>query len=182
MPDNEFIVNIIKKCDQRLYEHCYRTAELSYRVGKILNVNCELLFDAAMVHDIGKVATSRELLTAPRKLTAYEKKIIDMHSYLGYCMLINFGVQKDICEIVLHHHGTEKCMFDYTKRTTEENLQLATILRCIDAYDALTSDRVYSAALPSAKALELLKTQNFDIKTIQVIEKLVEETYTGNVS
>lgn len=149
-------VEYIKKIDNALYEHCRHTAEYAYGIAEQLHKDKKLVYKAGLVHDIGKIATSPSILNNPKKLTAYERQIVDMHSYLGYCILKNSHVNNDICNIVLYHHGEDKPHFEIDEVPGEDVLYLAKILRCADVFDALRSERVYAQAISAQKALDIL--------------------------
>lgn len=175
MTSLEHCVKIIKLYDRKLYLHCCRTATLAQLLGNELHQDGKLLYNAGMVHDIGKLATSNKILMAPRKLTKEERSLIDLHSYLGYCILDNFHIDKDICQIVLFHHGFDKPLGDFSEKVDEKILMMANTLRCADAFEALTADRVYSKKINGDMAIEIMReTSDFDKKTINMLDRVYQ--------
>ena len=68
---------------------------------------CRDLITAARIHDIGKHYIPDEILTAPHKLTAEEREIIDWHAYYGYELAKEQGYSDTVCKMVLYHHGAD---------------------------------------------------------------------------
>lgn len=174
-------VNYIRKTDNLLYEHCRRTAKYAYDIAEKMNKDKNLVYKAGLVHDIGKIATSPNILNNPKQLTPYERKMVDMHSYLGYCILQNSHIEDNICNIVLYHHGEDKPHFDIKGIPNKEVLYLAKILRCADVFDALRSERVYAQAIPVDKALDILQqSQELDQNIVKIMASMIYETSCRN--
>lgn len=139
--------------------HCDRVELYTKAMAEELRLpsyDTKMLTIAARYHDIGKYYIPEKILNAPRALTGLERKVIDMHAYYGYeaCMEYEFG--KDICELILLHHG----MYKYRTLTDEQIGDFAKeyfqILMAADIYDALTSDRVYRSAMNCDQALDII--------------------------
>ncbi len=116
------------------------------------------------LHDIGKVGVPDRILLKPAKLTAEEFELMKRHSTVGGDTirdLIEQGRTQDFLkmgmEIAYHHH--EK--FDgsgYPDGLAGEDIPLAArIMGVADVYDALTSKRVYKAAVPHEKAAAIIR-------------------------
>ncbi len=119
----------------------------------------EAIFASSPLHDIGKVGIPDEVLLKPGKLTAKEFEVMQMHSTIGGEVLLGAGRTLSAKNwltmartIALEHH--EK--FDgsgYPRGIKGEEIDLsARITALADAYDAITSKRVYKPALPHAEA------------------------------
>jgi putative two-component system response regulator len=121
----------------------------------------ELLYNAAPMHDIGKIAIPDRVLLKPGKLDQEEWTIMKTHVDCGVEILgtHNSDLMKMAREIALCHH--EK--FDgngYPNGISGENIPLsARIVAIADVFDALTSVRPYKAAWPVEKAIALLEEE-----------------------
>jgi putative nucleotidyltransferase with HDIG domain len=112
---------------------------------------------AGILHDIGKIGVPDSILCKPGPLTSEEMAQMKRHPELGARILSSKELD-DVREWILAHHerpdGT-----GYPKRLTREEIPIeASILAVGDAYEAMTSDRVYRMAIgPEAAREELLR-------------------------
>ena len=152
-------MRLIDMLDDETREHCVRTA---IKVKDIVipmqmsTVDTQKMIVAAYLHDIGKYYIQEKVLKKPGKLTDLERSIVDMHSYYGYMHLKDIGIDDEICQLVLLHHGIFKPR-PGIELTNEKIIFLSAILRTADAYDALTSERTYHEAKTNEEALEILR-------------------------
>lgn len=102
----------------------------------------------ALLHDIGKVGISDNILLKPAKLDEREWMEMMRHPQLGYEILSGIKFLKGPAEIVFAHHER----FDgsgYPKGLSRSGIPLgARIFSLVDTLDAMTSDRPYRKALP----------------------------------
>ena len=97
--DVDFLIEIL--------EHGLRVAKYSRAVAGKLGFNGEALFEtvfAAMLHDLGKMKVDQSILSAPRRLTDEEKKIVSRHSYFSYEILEGLDNSNVLWLIMNHHH------------------------------------------------------------------------------
>lgn len=133
--------------------HCTETRDIAAQIAKNLppalkdRVNLKDLKDGAMLHDIGKVLIPREILDKEGQLTDEERKIMDLHSELGYLLLKNTNVNAGVLELVRAHHNIPENI------VPDVNLE---ILSLADKYSALTEKRVYKPAMTPHQALFIL--------------------------
>ncbi|MFN2628060.1 MAG: HD domain-containing phosphohydrolase [Gaiellaceae bacterium] len=135
--------------------HSKRVSELSARIAEILDLGreqIELTRLAASLHDLGKLAIPQEILRKPGALTRTERLLLERHPQIGFRMLESLGVDP-VADWVLHHHerwdGT-----GYPNGLQGEEIPLAArIIFVADAFDAMTSDRVYRRRLSTQNAL-----------------------------
>lgn len=119
-------------------------------------VNLTDLQEAAMLHDYGKVLIPEKILNKTSKLTEEEKKIMNLHSELGYELLKTQGVNENVLNLVKYHHQTPTSdgypkinnNFEYT--TTSQ------ILSTADKYTALREKRSYKDAMSKEEALNVI--------------------------
>jgi len=123
--------------------------------------------NAAILHDIGKIAIPDEILNKPGKLTETEFETMKQHTVIGGEMLAaadkrfteQIGAQSYLSlaqAIALHHHekwdGT-----GYPEGLSGDEIPLAARITALcDVYDAVTSDRVYKKAWSHEEALDLI--------------------------
>ena len=125
--------------------HSARVAELAARVAARLGLDqeqVELSRLAGSLHDLGKLAIPEEILRKPGPLTGPERLVLERHPQIGFRMLDSLGIDP-VAEWILHHHerwdGT-----GYPDRLPGPEIPLGSrIIFVVDAYDAMTSDRVY---------------------------------------
>jgi putative nucleotidyltransferase with HDIG domain len=111
---------------------------------------------AALLHDIGKLEISREILYKAAKLTADEFNEMQKHVVRGVEMLEPVGGSlRRVIPIILAHH--DKFDGSGVRPTGGESIPLeARIITVADVYDALTSDRPYRKAMPPMEARDLI--------------------------
>lgn len=150
--------DVIASRDSDLARHCGRVAVLSKKVALALErEDAELIYCAALVHDIGKLFINPEIICKPGPLTEEERFFVDMHSAIGYAFLRSKYVKNEICNMVLLHHGCNKEKLGFTD--IPNHCTGAEILRACDIYDAVTHDRPYHKKCQKEEAMSILKRQ-----------------------
>ena len=157
--------------------HSARVAELAARVAARLGLDQEQIeFSrlAGSLHDLGKLAIPEEILRKPGPLTGPERLVLERHPQIGFRMLDSLGIAP-VAEWILHHHerwdGT-----GYPDRLPGPEIPLgARIIFVVDAYDAMTSDRVYRGRLRQVDALAELERCAGTQFDPQVVAALAEE-------
>lgn len=140
-------------------EHCSRIEYYSVAVGKELGLSLSELEDLkllSILHDIGKIATPKEILDKPGKLSHGEWEIMKQHSEKGYRIASHIREFNTIARYILHIHerwdGT-----GYPLGLSKEQIPLLSrIVSVSDAYDAMTNDRPYRKALSKEVAIDEL--------------------------
>jgi diguanylate cyclase (GGDEF)-like protein/putative nucleotidyltransferase with HDIG domain len=139
--------------------HSQRVADLAARLAERLGADdeqVELTRVAASLHDLGKLAIPEEILRKPGPLTEPERLILQRHPQIGFQMLESLGVDP-IADWVRHHHERWDGR-GYPDGLPGEEIPLgARIIFVADAFDAMTSDRVYRARLSEIEAVEELE-------------------------
>ncbi len=157
--------------------HSARVAELAARVAIRLGLDQEQVeFSrlAGSLHDLGKLAIPEEILRKPGPLTGPERLVLERHPQIGFRMLDSLGIAP-VAEWILHHHerwdGT-----GYPDRLPGNEIPLgARIIFVVDAYDAMTSDRVYRGRLSQEDALAELERCAGTQFDPSVVDALAEE-------
>jgi HD-GYP domain-containing protein (c-di-GMP phosphodiesterase class II) len=172
--------DVIESEDRYTAEHSRSVVELVNAVADQLGVpeqdRQELEF-AAMLHDIGKIAIPKEILNKPAALTDSEFEVIKMHTIEGQFMLDRVGgLLGRVGEIVRSCHerwdGT-----GYPDGLVGKEIPYASrIVFCCDAYNAMTTDRVYRSAMSSDEALAELTANlgtQFDPNVVEAVGSVV---------
>ncbi len=144
--------------------HIIRISEISAMLGKGMGLNeqeCELLFNASPMHDIGKIGIPDKILFKPGKLDAEEWEIMKTHSTMGADILSGHDTKllETAYAIALNHHekwdGT-----GYPKGLKGEEIPLVgRIVAIADVFDALTSKRKYKPSWSIEETVALLKKE-----------------------
>ena len=151
------MIEMIESRDSYTAGHTRRVAlycELIARQMNYASEDIELLKNAAWLHDIGKIATPDSILLKPGKLDGMEYELIQEHLNAGYEMLKKIDQYKPISEIMREHHER----FDgsgYPQGLKDTQIRpLSRIMIVADAFDAMTTNRVYKARKSVEEALE----------------------------
>jgi HD-GYP domain-containing protein (c-di-GMP phosphodiesterase class II) len=177
------LTKTIEAKDSYTGNHCERVSYFSLLLGEKLQLSEAELYElrhGSLLHDIGKLSVSELLLQKPARLTDDEYEQIKQHSTTGYELirdLPNLELAKDI---VLYHHERFDG-FGYPEGRAEEDIPLFARIVCIaDAYDAMTSKRVYRKHIMSKhEAVEELikcKGSHFDPYLVDLFIEALDET------
>ena len=108
----------------------------------------------ALLHDVGKIGIPDDILLKPGRLTEGEWKVMKMHPTVGYNMLKDIKFLEPSLTVIRNHHEH----YDgsgYPDGLKGNEIPLgARIFALVDAFDAITSDRVYKKAKSVAEARE----------------------------
>ena len=139
--------------------HSYRVAKYAVRIGKDLGMTdeeLETLEYGGLLHDIGKIAITNEIICKPGRLTDSEFEVIKTHPTIGADIVEQIKFLSDATELVRHHHERPDGK-GYPLGMTNGDISLGChILNVCDAFDAMTSDRPYRKALSVEQAIEEL--------------------------
>src|SRR6266536_2853543 len=139
--------------------HSERVSEFAARVATKLGLDAEqveLTRLAGSLHDLGKLAIPEEILRKPGELTDSERLVLERHPQIGFRMLDSLGVDP-VADVVLYHHERwDGAGYPDGKRGEEIPLG-ARIIFVADAFDAMTSDRVYRPRRSEEDALAELE-------------------------
>jgi HD-GYP domain-containing protein (c-di-GMP phosphodiesterase class II) len=129
------------------------------RIATHLSLGPERIEDvraAGLLHDIGKLDVSRELLYKAARLTRAEYEEMQQHVNKGVLMLQTVGGSlRRVIPIVLAHHDKFNGSGYHSARGQEIPLE-ARIISVADVYDSLTSDRPYRKAMSPFDAKDII--------------------------
>jgi diguanylate cyclase (GGDEF)-like protein len=130
----------------------------------------ELIF-GSLLHDIGKIGISERILLKPVELTPEERRIIELHSRIGYQLAQQVPTLRPIAPAILYHHEH----FDgsgYPSGLRGEEIPLEARIICVaDAFSAMTSDRTYRERISAEEAcveLERNAGTQFDPEIVRI--------------
>jgi ribonuclease P protein subunit RPR2 len=159
-----------------------------YALGLAEAVDPSLLGDASLeygflLHDVGKIGISDQILLKAGPLTPEERELVHAHPTIGAQILRNVSMlQGGGLDVVRHHHERWDGA-GYPDGLAGEQIPLsARIFAVADTLDAMTSDRPYRAALDWADAIEEIQAQSgrqFDPGVVQAF--VAEEQNLRNV-
>jgi putative nucleotidyltransferase with HDIG domain len=139
--------------------HSYRVSVYAAKIGSRLDLSPDRVEDvraAALLHDIGKLDVSRELLYKAARLTKEEYEQMQQHVVKGVAMLEPVGGSlRRVIPIVLAHHDKFDGSGYHPSRGEEIPIE-ARIISVADVYDSLTSDRPYRKAMSPFEAKEII--------------------------
>jgi HD-GYP domain-containing protein (c-di-GMP phosphodiesterase class II) len=156
----EALASAIDAKDPSTCGHSRRVMEYALMCGRELLLpkkNLEVLEYAGLLHDIGKIGISENILRKPAALTGEEYNIIRSHSLIGGNILKDIPFLEEARGLVLHHHER----FDgtgYPDGLRGEEIPMgARLLAVADTFDTMTTDRYYRAALSEECAITEIK-------------------------
>lgn len=188
-----FFLNLSRQIDSQVTysgSHSYQVAQLARETARSLSLNdieVTTIYWASLFHDIGKVGVPSEILSKKGSLVEEEWQFIRLHPIVGANIIRFCSSISSIYPIILYHQ--EK--FDgsgYPYGLKGESIPLSSrILAIVDAYDAMTNQRVYRQPLTKKQAVdELWKHCNtqFDPRIVeQFVKVLNEQTHsTGTLT
>ena len=154
----------------------YYAAELAKAAGMTPDL-VEIVREAGLLHDIGKIGVREEILNKPGKLTADEYELMKSHVENAVNIIRHLPSLEYVIPAVLSHHER----YDgkgYPRRLAEEDIPITGRILCIaDSFDAITSERNYKKAEPVEKAIAILRAESgkqFDPFLSEVFIDLVE--------
>jgi putative nucleotidyltransferase with HDIG domain len=168
--------DVVEADDAYTGSHSREVVDLAMAVADELGLDAkerrEVEF-VALLHDVGKVRIPKEIINKPGRLTDEERAIINTHTIEGERMLKKVGGLLGLVGTVVRSCHERWDGGGYPDGLTGEDIPLvARIVACCDAYNAMTTDRSYRAALPEKEAqaeLELNSGGQFDPAVVEAL-------------
>ncbi len=155
--------------------HSERVSALAVSIGRHMTLpdrDVDVLRLGALLHDIGKIGVSDDVLRKPGPLTAEEFEAIKLHARQGSRILRSVPFLLPHAAIVeLHHERPDGLGYPHGLAGDEVPL-LARIVRVADAFDAMTTARAYRPARPAPDALAELwrhAGSQFDAEVVEAL-------------
>ncbi len=162
--------------------HSQNVAELAHDLAKRMGLPGEELtkaYWAGMVHDIGKMLVTNDILDKEAKLNSDEYEIIKKHPVWGYKALKRTEELEELAIYVRHHHERWDGNGYPDQLEKEEIPLISQIISVVDAWDAMTSDRAYREPLSDKKAIKQLKQKKgtqFSPRIVDIFINMISQT------
>jgi putative nucleotidyltransferase with HDIG domain len=175
----EILSKYLDASDRYTRGHSVRVANYATEIARAMDLppaEVENIRVAGLLHDIGKIEISSEIINKAAELTADEKNIINQHAEKGARILESVGgVLKDAIRIVLFHHR------HFIEKSDKEGNEMplgARILAVADSFDAMVSDRPYRKGRSFRDAileLERCSGTQFDPDVVEGFKRIIPE-------
>jgi putative nucleotidyltransferase with HDIG domain len=165
--------------DPYTQDHARRVAAYAEGVANRLGLSAEVtetLRIGGLLHDIGKVTFSRELLcNTGSKLSPAMRTEIRRHPQIGVSLLESIHMATPVIECVrFHHERLDGSGYPYGLKAGEIPLG-ARIISVADCFDALTTDRPYQKGRTPAEALRIMERLGGKVLSPELVRALTEE-------
>jgi putative nucleotidyltransferase with HDIG domain len=174
--------------DNYTFTHMVNTSILAMAQARALGIEGRLLREfglSALMHDIGKVRTPKEILNKPGKLTPDEFQIMKRHPVDGAEILRRTPEMPILTPVVAFEHHLRIDGTGYPAGAKRPTLNIGTQLCSIaDVYDAMRSNRAYHQASPSDRVLAVLRENDgahFDKHLVRRFAQLLGIYPPGNL-
>lgn len=171
------LVAAIEAKDKYTKGHSKRVSEYAVHIGEKMKLSKEQLEDiklAGILHDIGKIGISDNILLKAGKLTSEEYNEVKQHPAISRDILRTVGLSDRALKAISYHHER----FDgkgYPFMLQGEDIPVeAQIIAVADAYDAMTSNRPYRRAMDGEAAIRELVENKLSQFSPEVVDAMVE--------
>jgi putative nucleotidyltransferase with HDIG domain len=178
----------LKEYDNYTFTHMVNVSILTMAQARALGMEGTALRElglAALMHDIGKVRTPKEILNKPDKLTDDEFSIMRLHVVDGAEILRRTPEMPPLAAVVAFEHHLRTDNTGYPVGVKRSALNVGTMLCSIaDVYDAMRSQRAYQESFPTDRILAVLKRNDgsqFDQHLVRRFSQLMGIYPPGNL-
>jgi putative nucleotidyltransferase with HDIG domain len=178
----------MRNYDNYTFTHMVNVSILTMGQARALGIEGRLLREfglSALMHDIGKVRTPKEILNKPDRLTSEEFAVMRRHPVDGAEILRRTPEMPILAPVVAFEHHLRIDGSGYPAGVRRGALNLATMMCSIaDVYDAMRSQRAYQQAFPSERVLEVLRRDDgaqFDAHLVRRFVQLLGIYPPGNL-
>jgi len=160
-------------------EHVEKTVQYAVAIAEGLSLpayEVEKIREAAILHDLGKIGISEDILLKRKKLTKREYNIIKKHPQIGVDIIRPIHALHDLIPYILYHHERWNGQ-GYPHGLKGKEIPLgARIVAVADVYQALISNRPYREAYCEEEALKIVKDlagSDFDPEVVETFLKVL---------
>jgi diguanylate cyclase (GGDEF)-like protein/putative nucleotidyltransferase with HDIG domain len=156
----DILSEIIALRDPYVLGHSKQVSCLATEIAKSMKLNdgqIELIRKGALLHDIGKLGISEEILRKPARLTVQEYEVMKRHTTIGASLVEKSPALRPLVPIILHHHE----FFNgkgYPDKLKGQQIPIeARIVALADAIEAMSSQRPYRKAFDRPAVIQEMK-------------------------
>lgn len=177
----QIIFNTLYEANEGEKDHSESVSKISRKIGEALQLDQELLRElemAALLHDIGKIAVSSDILEKPDKLTPLEFEMVKRHAEVGYHILKSVDKYSSLSDYVLAHHEQWDGSGYPRGLKGKESPLISRIIAVAEAYDTMTTQQPYKPARSKGEAMdELIRCSGtqFDPKIVKVFISVLND-------
>ncbi len=171
------LVEALDARDPYTRSHSHNVTHFATGIARKMNLASEqlsLIRRAAIVHDIGKIGIPDSILRKPGSLSQTERSRMEDHVIIGVRILDPLHTMNDELPIVRSHHERMDGQ-GYPYGLAGDEIPLGGRILCVaDAFDAITSNRVYRPGRSIARAIEVLTSDQGKQFDVDVVDALLE--------
>lgn len=162
--------------DYKTYSHCVNVFIYTMAILSTYELDDDEVFHCgmgAMLHDIGKMRISLDILNKPGKLEPEERTVVNQHSMYGVALTTHAKLHRISLNCILFHH--EKLDGSgYPAQLQGDAIPLhVRVVTVADVYDAITSDRPYAAGAKPYQALRIMRDEMAEGLDLDVLKRLI---------
>lgn len=170
----DYLYNMLPSEDDMTYAHCLNAALIAGVFGNWIALSgedLETLIQCAFLYDIGKLKLPNFIIWKPGKLNIVEQEQMKTHTFLGYQLIKDLPINEHIKNAALMHHER----YDgsgYPNRLKDVQIDVfARYISIIDAYEAMTSARIYRESKHPFEVIEIFQEQQtkYDLNILNKI-------------
>ena len=184
----EALANAIDAKDKYTHGHSTRVAALSRIIAEeagLTEEECQQVYFAALLHDVGKIGVPDDIINKPRGLTDEEFEQIKQHPVLGNQILSSIK-QSPYLSVGAHYHHERYDGKGYPEGLAGTDIpRIARIIAVADAYDAMTSTRSYRDALGRRRVRDEIANglgKQFDYEYAAIMLRLIDNGTADKVT
>jgi putative nucleotidyltransferase with HDIG domain len=164
--------------DYYTYTHCVNVLTFSIALLSQMGNNSPRFLKevgmGALMHDIGKSKVPAHILNKPGKLTEEEWAVMKQHPLFGIQIVEGQPIPERGLDIIVQHHEKRNGT-GYPYGLSSWDIPIASqAVSLVDAYDAMTTDRVYQKAMKPFEALRVICTEMKDLYDMQMVEAFIK--------
>lgn len=178
----EILSKYLESTDRYTKGHSIRVGELAREIAiamELPRAEVENIHVSGLLHDIGKIEISGEILRKAAELSAEERELLNTHTAKGATILASVGaVLQEVVPIVVSHHKYFVDTLEAIDRNTTKIPLGARVVAVADSFDAMTTDRPYRKGMPPWQALEEIVAKagkQFDPEVVEAFKRVITE-------
>lgn len=171
--------------DHYTFRHSQNVAQYAQELARECGMNQEfidVIREAGLLHDIGKIGVREDILNKPDRLTMEEYAVMKTHVENSVGIIRHLPSLDYVIPAVISHHER----YDgkgYPRGIAGENIPLMGRMLCVaDAFDAITSRRSYKQAMSVERALEILQNESGKQFDPYLTQKFIELVRSGRLT